>query len=265
MTAPAIRIATKPLTPLPLLIGSSVCGACLCFLSPAIAQDDVEELDERPAAVSPAPPAGQPEASAEAEHDHEDEDENDDEPPPPVIPPATDLRTSHLILAAGGHLSGPFGSVESGVDSADIAGWGFGLNAEVSYGVHRNLTLGLWGTWLSLPGDDGCPGCSLSGFAAGAAANYFLAQGLRFDPYASAGLGWRSTEIQGASAVTYSGPTARFQVGGDWFITSQVGFGPYLGLDVSRYVSRSDSETPAGALDWQANFGLRLVFDPSGR
>ncbi len=270
MTAPANQLITaKPRSALRLFIALSACSSWLCLGSPAGAQGDAEDLDEGPAAATPAGSSHSgpaPDEGKAAEQGAADDDENDDEPPPPVIAPATDLRTGHLILAAGGQLSAPFGSVESGVHSTDIAGWGFGLNAEAAYGVHRNLSLGVWGSWMSLPADADCAGCSFTGFGGGLVANYFLAQGLRFDPYASAGLGWRATEIQVASAtITYSGPTARFQVGGDWFLTSQLGLGPFLGLDVSRYLSRSDSEALDGALDWQANFGLRVVFDPSGR
>ncbi len=237
--------------------------ACLLTSLPnaAVAQDDVEDLDGS-ASLDPGLGRGSGEVAEAPPEDIED----DSEPEPPNIPPASDQRSGHLIAAVGGYLSLPFGSIEAGRYSNDLLSSGWGLDAQLAYGVHRNVAVGVWGQWSTFGGDDpDCTSCSLSSWAAGVQATYFLVQGLRFDPYAMAGLGYRSSKLDfGDTSLTYGGVVAHLMLGGDWMLAKQFGLGPFLGADITRNFSRSDSETPGGALEWQAIFGFRARFDLPG-
>ena len=253
LSTPASRLPVGSRLVLGLLAALS-----LSFPSVALAQDDVEELDGR-ASLDPGLGRGSGEVAEAPPEDIED----DDEPPPPDVPPAEDRRSGHVLAGVGGFLSLPFGSIESGVYSNDLLSSGWGLDAQLAYGVHRNLAVGVWGQWSSFGGDDpDCTSCKLSSYALGASASYFLVQGLRFDPYATAGLGYRSSKLElGDSSVTYGGVVAHLMLGGDWMLAKQLGLGPFLGFDITRNISRSDDETPNSTLEWQAIFGFRARLD----
>lgn len=237
--------------------------ACLLASLPgaALAQDEVEELDGS-TSLDPGIGRGNGEVAEAPPEDIED----DSEPEPPEITPAADHRAGHFIAGLGGYLSLPFGSIEAGRYSNDLLSSGWGLDAQLAYGVHRNVAVGVWGQWSTFGGDDpDCTSCSLSSWAVGASASYFLVQGLRFDPYATAGLGYRSSKLEvSGSSLTYGGVVAHLVLGGDWMLAKQFGVGPFLGADITRNFSRSDGATPGGALEWQATFGLRLRLDLPG-
>jgi hypothetical protein len=162
----------------------------------------------------------------------------------------------------------PFSSLEAGVDQADWMGSGPGFGAELAYGVSRNVALGVWGQMLLL--DDGvdCQGCSTRSLAAGAFVRYHLVQGMRFDPWMSAGLGYRTTNIDTGDGDerSYSGiEWLRLSVGGDWYAFDNFGFGPYMELDMGRYTSRSPALSGGSANHWHFITGARVSFDAPGR
>ena len=97
--------------------------------------------------------------------------------------------------------------------------------------------------------------------------SYHLVQGVRFDPWASAGLGYRITKLSTPAAnIDYSGiEWLRLQVGGDWYPFDKIGFGPYLELDMGRYSSRSPSSVGNGANHWHLATGLRVTLDLPGK
>lgn len=255
-------IGWKPASAPPRLVLGLLAGLLLGTLPGlALAQDDVEELDGS-ASLDPGLGRGNGEVAEAPPEDIED----DSEPEPPKIPPATDQRSDHFLAGVGGYLSLPFGSIEAGRYSNDLLSSGWGLDAQLAYGVHRNVAVGVWGQFSAFGGDDpDCTDCSLSSWAAGLQASYFLVQGLRFDPYAMAGLGYRSSKLElDEGSVTYGGVVAHLMLGGDWMLAKQFGLGPFLGADITRNVSRSDGETPGGALEWQAIFGFRMRLDLPG-
>ncbi len=86
----------------------------------------------------------------------------------------------------------------------------------------------------------------------------------------SAGLGFRSTTIDpgssGAEETTYSGiEFLRLQVGGDWYAFQNVGFGPFMELDMGRYISRSPGDLGDTANHWHFILGARVSLDVPGK
>jgi hypothetical protein len=147
---------------------------------------------------------------------------------------------------------------------------GPGLGLEVGYGISRTVVLGVWGQGLFLDESDDCSTCSTRSLAGGAFVRYHIVQGVRFDPWMSAGLGYRVTTIDpgqtGVEEITYSGiEWVRLAVGGDWYAFQNFGFGPYFELDMGRYMSRSPGDFGSAANHWHFITGARVTFDAPGR
>lgn len=178
---------------------------------------------------------------------------------------APDTRSGHVYVAPSAALSKPLGSAEKGASIGDALGWGTSFGGDLGFGVSRYVVAIANGSIQRYGGGE-CSACSGTGFAAGLGVQYHLAIGTPFDPWVGYGLGWRSTSIDvpGAAGTTkYSGiEFAKLTVGGDWFPSGFVGFGPWLGLDVGRYGSRSPGEIGAGAIHTTFSAGLRVVLDP---
>jgi hypothetical protein len=245
------------------------------------------------AAAQPEPPPegaedaepGEPGEPGEGDGEAEDGDPNapgkrraptpepeDDEnlPEPPLTPPALDSIGGHLMISGSVLWAIPFASLEDKVDQTEFMSAGPGFGIEAGYGISRMVVLGLWGQGLFLDGSDDCSTCSTRSLAGGAFVRYHLVQGVRFDPWMSAGLGWRTTTIDpgqsGAEDVTYSGiEWLRLAVGGDWYAFQNFGFGPYFELDMGRYMSRSPGDFGSAANHWHFITGARVTFDAPGR
>jgi hypothetical protein len=175
----------------------------------------------------------------------------------------------------------PFGSLENGIKQTDFLDGGPGFALDVGIGVSRVVALGVWGQALSLSSSDECPDCSASSLAIGPFVRYHLVQGLRFDPWLSAGVGYRSTTLRGTPAgnLSYRGfDLLRLQVGGDWYPASMLGIGPLFELGMGIYTSKDAAAAPAtpdgtpsnGSIDeiapfWQFISGVRLTLDIPGR
>lgn len=221
-----------------------------------------------------APSTGQAkqEEAAEKATDNSD-DENGDETPeagsaPPLVPSAVDTLSGHLSLAGSAGVAVPFGEVQQNMAQSKVMGTGWGFGAELGYGASRSVVIGAWGQALRLGGGSACSTCSTTSFALGPFVRYHLVQGTRFDPWMSAGLGFRTTKITGAAGgdLSYSGlEWLRLRVGGDWYAFSRFGFGPYLELDAGHYLSRpaQASGSAAAHMDFQA--GLRVIIDLPGK
>jgi hypothetical protein len=246
----------------------------------------------QPAGAPSAPDTGEPEEAQEtAEPEAETQptakpralpgDEEEDKTPEPVItPPAENTLAGHVMVSAGAAWIVPFGSLESGVKQTDFLDGGPGFGLDIGIGASRVAVLGVWGQFLSLSSSDACPDCSASSFAVGPFVRYHLVQGLRFDPWLSAGIGFRSTTLRGTSQgnVSYRGiEWLRLQVGGDWYPAGMLGIGPVFELDMGIYSSKEASgvaQDPSGVVDdslgdvaphWQFITGLRLTLDIPGR
>lgn len=191
------------------------------------------------------------------------EPEEDEEP----FHPARDTLGGHVLGAAGGGLVVPFGSLEQSANQARLLDPSGGLSLDVGYGLNRTTVLGLSGQLGLLRGDSRCPGCSARTFAVGPTIRYHLVQGLAFDPWVSAGIGFRGTRLhQPGQSTTYLGlDWARLAVGGDWYPTRYTGLGPYLEMDLGSFLDKSTGTFNSGGVVVHFLAGLRAAFDFRGR
>jgi hypothetical protein len=163
-------------------------------------------------------------------------------------------------------LAVPFGKLAPDLPQSDLLSPGPGIVAEIGFGLSRTVALGAWGQMLRLSGSDDCTRCSATSLAGGLFVRYHLVQGVRFDPWMSAGAGYRMTTLDdGLADQSYSGiDWLRFAVGGDWYAFRYLGFGPFLELDVTSYLSRPDERND---LPFALSFlvGARITLDVPGK
>jgi hypothetical protein len=91
---------------------------------------------------------------------------------------------------------------------------------------------------------------------------YHLVQGVRFDPWLSAGAGFRKTTL-GSEAWT-GVDIVRLALGGDFYAWPSLGFGPFVEMAIGTYVDATPKLTSHNV---NANFtlGLRVVLDAPGK
>jgi hypothetical protein len=205
---------------------------------------------------------------AKEKRPHIDEPDEDEGPEPPLIVPAPDQLSGHFSLAASALLAFPFGNLEVDRPQTNVMGTGYGFGADAAYGISRFVALGAWGQLLRLGDSDDCRDCETQTTAAGVFIRYHLIQGMRFDPWMSAGIGFRQIKISepGGADTTYSGiEWLRLQVGGDWYPFKNIGFGPLMELDMGRYTTRSPSGIGDSANHWMFLMGARVILDIPGK
>lgn len=191
----------------------------------------------------------------------------DDDEEPELIVPALPGVEGHLTLALNGGLSSPWGGVDAATSLSDLSAGGTFVGGELGWGVSHNVAAALWGHHLfETSGDEatvGCPGsCAYSSSALGIGVRYHLVQGQRFDPYLSAGLGYRfgTATVRGQARSVSGVEWLHLVVGGDWYALSHVAVGPFFELDAGTFSSSADT-----ANHWQVLTGARLVLDAAGR
>ena len=161
-----------------------------------------------------------------------------------MIPPAQDTLAGHVTLGVSGLWTIPFGELQDGTSQTQLIGPGPGVGFDLGVGISRTVALGAWGQLIRFDGGDDCSGCSASSLGLGAFVRYHLVQGARFDPWMTAGIGYRQTSIQDfpGGDLDFSGVEwLRLQVGGDWYPLKFLGVGPLLELDMGIYSDRSGS------------------------
>ena len=175
-----------------------------------------------------------------------------DQPALEAIPNARDTLGGHFVIGASGGLKAPFGS------HSRTLGTGLGLNLDLGYGLSRVLVLGVWAEFDSYSAASPCTDCSGKSFAGGPFLRYHLVQGTRFDPWGAIALGVRQTSVRiGSSSNDYFGvELAKLSLGGDFYPTSNVGFGPYVTLDLGSHDN---------AAFYGLGTGLRLIVDLPGK
>ena len=212
-----------------------------------------------PVAVAPAPAAPTP---ALADPKLVVVPAEPDQPPLEPIPNAHDTLGGHFVLGASLGAKWPFGSLEDGKKQSTHLGTGLGLNLDLGVGLGRSLVLGVWGEYDSHRApSSSCTECSSGrSFAAGPFLRYHIVQGTRFDPWGQLAVGVRYTHTQpptSDASANYFGPEIlKLALGGDWYPTSNVGFGPYVTFDFGTF----DSTVHSGF-----GTGLRLVLDFPGK
>lgn len=193
---------------------------------------------------------------------HDEEDEARESAP---VPPATDLLGGHPLLGLAGKVVIPFGELDTERNFGDRVDPGFGFAADLGIGLSRSVELGVWGDYIVYGDGDDCRDCETTAFGVGPFLRYHLVQGMRFDPFISVGLGYRSLTVSSDAGDESEAALAwgKLALGGTWYALSQIGFGPYLELELSTL-----TDTPAGAdPSVFATFGagIRLQFDVRGR
>jgi hypothetical protein len=176
------------------------------------------------------------------------------------IPNARDTLGGHFVLGASVGAKWQFGSLEQDRKLNNFLGTALSLKLDLGYGISRNVVLGVWGEFdaHSVPSD--CRLCDGGkSFAGGPFIRYHLVQGTRFDPWGMFALGVRSTSVDtDLGSKDYFGvDIMKLSVGGDWYPTSNLGFGPYVTFDWGTYGS-SGGHTGLST-------GLRLVLDLPGK
>lgn len=176
-----------------------------------------------------------------------------------------DTLAGHFSLSPSVAVAVPFGHLDAATTQSRLLGVGPAFGVELGYGVSHNVMIGLWGQLLRLGSGSACSNCSTQSLAAGPFIAYHLVQGVRFDPWMSAGLGYRADSVTvGGTSVSYSGiEWARLELGGDWYALPQLGVGPFLQLETGWF-----SQHPAGsngALHWHFLAGARVTFDLPGK
>jgi hypothetical protein len=196
---------------------------------------------------------------------------NDDAPLPPLVPPASDTVGGHLVLGVNGGFVVPWGDLAEGASATDLgSGTGFGL--DLGYGVSRSVVIGVWGQYANFAESTDCgtdpddPGCTASSYALGPFVRYHIVQGTRFDPWMLAGLGYRAMSVKSSSGtVDYSGVEwLRLALGGDYYPLGNVGFGPFVELDVGVFGTRPP-ESGGSMPHFNLVAGLRIVLDVPGK
>jgi hypothetical protein len=192
----------------------------------------------------------------------------DEEPQTPLVPRAKDLLGSHVLVGAALGPVWSLGRFDSQTTAARGFATGLGFQADAGFGLSRTISVGAWASYAMYADGSGCDDCAGRSFAIGPFVRYHLSQGLRFDPWLSAGLGYRQLSFLDdlrASKQKYSGMEwLRLDLGADYYVFSGFGIGPYGTLALSSYSTR-----PAGTGDARVNTelsaGLRLLLDLPGR
>jgi hypothetical protein len=183
------------------------------------------------------------------------------------LPPARDTLGGRLALSMGGGLVVPFGPLEAEVPWRDTTGHGPGIDLEPAVGVSRSVMVGVWLGASRLGRGDLCQDCSTLTAAGGPLVRFHLVQGLKLDPWVSAGVGLRSIRVAADERLDYLGiDWLRATVGADWYASPHLAVGPFVQLLAGASVDRPQSspldERPFddhGSVYWMFSSGLRLT------
>lgn len=191
---------------------------------------------------------------------------DDDEPKPPLVPRAPDLLGKHVLIGGAVGPTWSFGKLASDVAAARGLDTGLGFQLDAGVGLSRSVALGAWGSFATYGDGDDCESCSGKAFAVGPFVRYHLSQGLRFDPWLSLGVGYRQISFESAGLKSkFSGfQWLRLELGGDYYLFSGFGLGPYGSLSLSSYSKRPEGTGEAG-VNTELSTGVRFLFDLPGR
>jgi hypothetical protein len=192
-----------------------------------------------------------------------------DDPAPPEpdrLPRGADTLGGHLQIGVSAGFLSPFGSLESGAAQEDRFSTGAAFALDAGWGIGRTVVLGIAGSYASLGPQSPCRvgTCGGASLGAGPFIRYHLVQGLRFDPWLSFGIGARQTRLDGGAS--YLGVDwTHLVVGGDWYPFANLGFGPFLDLTLTTFLSRSEGSMTSASVAASFVIGGRVVFDTPGK
>ena len=225
------------------------------------------------ASDSPGRPESEPTSQAAFATDSAALDD-DGEPLPEAIPLAADTLSGHFAASASGVLVVPFGRLQDRVAQDKVLGLGGGAEVDLAFGLTRTVVVGAWLQAAAFGGGNECTDCKATTVAFGPFLRYHLVQGVRFDPWISAGAGYRLTNIDASgTSLGYSGwELLRLQLGGDWYAWRTVGLGPLLEFDAGVYTKRpvdlaalGHEGTSGRAPHYSFSIGARITFDVPGK
>lgn len=213
-----------------------------------------------------------PSTFAQTSASPDDDEEAVEAPPEPGegLPrnPPPDLRRGALLVSVGSGLFAPAYGPLSTVDLSTTLAPGLGFRGSLGLGLSRHVSLDIGGSYGLLSAGDSCATCSGNSFSLGVGLTYHLTQGIAFDPWASFGVNYRSLTLVDPNrsaqngAGTYSGwDFARIALGGTYYPTSFLGFGPYLEASFGGFRLLPDGRSNGGAYAF-IDFGLRITLDP---
>jgi hypothetical protein len=188
----------------------------------------------------------------------------------PVLPvrpaaPDRDQLSGHLRIGASfayGTFSGSYFS--SSPIGAKLGGSAF-VNADLGYGLSRQFEVVVIGDYSGTFSGSGCASCEAKSWAVGPMLRYHLVEGTRFNPWIGLGVALRHISLVGYEAVrsVKSVEFLRIAIGGNWFATPQLTFGPILGCALaSSYAAPSGDHSEIFALFYA---GIRVAWDAPGR
>jgi hypothetical protein len=195
--------------------------------------------------------------------------------PPAAVTP--DNLTGHVIVAPRVGLLKPLGSYEAGFSQTDYNGTGPTFGADLSVGISRYVAVaGFFETGNLAAHGSYCPvngSCKAKTTSFGLGLEYHLVNGASFDPWLRWGVAYRVTNLDFswpgyARKLDYSGiDWLHLAVGGDFYASRKLGFGPFMSLDLGYYTKRPDSppahaQFPDGEFHTYLGVGIRGVFDP---
>jgi hypothetical protein len=185
---------------------------------------------------------------------------------PSLLPAQTSSLAGHFSIFGAAALAVPFGRLSERFEQRDFGRTGYGFELDAAVGVSRTVALGAWGQAVLPSSRAGCSECSVRSVAFGPFVRYHLVQGVRFDPWASAGLGLRLSRVEGPDrSDSYTGiDWLRLQVGGDWYAVRSLAFGPFLELDLGTFFRRPE-DAGSAAVAWHFLAGMRVGLDVPGR
>lgn len=189
----------------------------------------------------------------------------EEEAPPRPRPTAPDTRAHRPTLAVQFGLQRPFGSADASLAQGDVVGWGQAPSLQLAYPLRRDFAIELWGSYGTYGAASGCSGCEGKSIAAGIGGVFHLVDGIPFDPWFSAGLGFRQTSLTTSTRtkIDFSGiDIPRLALGSDYYPAPFIGFGPFFEIIPGRFLTRSPGKLDEGATHGTFTLGLRVVLSP---
>ena len=190
----------------------------------------------------------------------------DEEPLPKPRPTPADDRSGRPTIGLQLGWQRIFGSAEDNVLRSSFASWGAAPGLQLAFPVTRHFAVEGWGSLASFKNHtDDCRVCTASTFSLGIGAVYHLVDGIAFDPWFSAGVGYRKTHLATPDfSVDYTGfDFLRWTMWMDYYPARYIGFGPYTTLALGEYASRSIPGGMSGhPVHSTFEAGMRVVFRP---
>ena len=189
------------------------------------------------------------------------------EPVPTIVTagPVVDTLSRHFVLGFAATYGRAFGRLDSRTSSTENMGAAESLMADIGYGLSPHFALALQGALGGAGNTSTCSDCSARFWLVRPWLRYHLVQGTRFDPWLGVGAGLRGLTLKGRpGSDSYLGvDLVSLAVGGDWYATSQIGFGPLLSLEVTRYLRGPDGTSARNSTTLLT--GIRAVLDLPGK